>query len=89
MKQESAGSQHVFLTKMTSQEKIIAEAVQKFPVIYDKYDKHFKDKPPVYNRLLVLCMVDAISFLFLKNLSNTRPTSMSCFSLFPSLSATF
>ena len=39
---------------MTSQEEIIAESVQKFPALYDKYDKHFKDKPAMYDKLLVL-----------------------------------
>ena len=54
MKQESDSSQHIFLIKMISQENMIAEAVQKFPVFYDKCDKHFKDKPPMHDELLAL-----------------------------------
>ena len=54
MKKESASSQQIFLIKMTSKEELIAKAVRKFPVLYDKCDKHFKDKPSRYNKLLAL-----------------------------------
>lgn len=54
MKQESVNSRHVFLIKMTFQEETMDEAVRRFPVVYDKCDKHFKGKPPVYDKLLAL-----------------------------------
>ena len=32
----------------------MAETVRKCSILHDKCDKHFKDKPPMYDKLLAL-----------------------------------